>query len=317
MESIVEWGLSLIITLQAIGGSAGESLFLALTFLGEEEFYLIFAPILFWSVNAAVGARVGFAFLISVYVNPILKEFFDRSFICANTPPFCLRPYEFEPAVSDHTWPGSGMPSGHAQSSMFVWGVLAAQINKTWFWIVALLVTFLVGLSRVYLGVHFPHQVVGGWIAGAILLLLFLWLDPRVERAIGRLALAPQLALSIGVPILLYFIFPHDDTLRSTAVMAGLSSGIVLTVRFIPFSAKGFWWQRVLRSLIGLLILLALYIGLAEIFPGEEVGDIPYNLFRFLRYSILGIWIGFGAPWLFSLLRLQPKPESKSQLEST
>ena len=119
METTFEWGMEMILALQAAGGPAIESFFKAVTFMGEEYFYLLIVPILFWSVDAATGARVGFAFLISGYVNPILKDIFMQP-----------RPYQINPEVSDHTVAGSGMPSGHAQSSIFVWGVLAAQVKR-------------------------------------------------------------------------------------------------------------------------------------------------------------------------------------------
>jgi hypothetical protein len=208
------------------------------------------------------------------------------------------------------------MPSGHAQSSIFVWGVLAAQVGRRWFWAFVLFVAFLIGLSRVVLGVHFPHQVVGGWFTGAILLVLFLWLDPRVERFIGSLPLGQQLAVAIMIPVTLALIYPHNDTVASAAVMGGFSTGIVLTRRYLPFSAAGLWWQRILRSVIGLAILIAIYLGLSAVFPGEgEAAALPYFFFRFVRYAALGIWIALGAPWFFTLLRLQPAPRQPPQLD--
>jgi membrane-associated phospholipid phosphatase len=292
-----------IIAIQAAVGPFGHSIFSAITFMGEEQFYLIVVPILFWSVDAVVGARVGFAFLISAYTNLLLKDFF-----------FHPRPCAVNADVCDEMPVGTGMPSGHAQSSIFVWGVLAAQIKRRWFWILAMVAAFLIGFSRVVLGVHFPYQVLAGWVFGAVLLVLFLWLDPVVEHAVGRLSLAPQLAVTLGIPIFLAIIYPHNDTVGSAATMAGFSSGIILTLRYLPFTAKGLLWQRIVRSVIGIIVLLALYIGLSAIFPGEEAGETTAYIFRFLRYGILGLWISLGAPWLFSVLRLFPRP--KAVLES-
>lgn len=291
----IEWGMQWIVAIQAAGGPAAQSVFGAITFMGEEQFYLIIVPILFWSVDTAIGARVGFAFLISAYTNAILKDFFDHP-----------RPCVINSAVCELEVAGTGMPSGHAQSSLFVWGVLAVQLKRRWFWIVAMFMALLIGFSRVVLGVHFPYQIIAGWLFGAILLVLFIWLDPIVERSVARLSLALQLLVTLGLPVLLALLYPHDDTVSSAAVMAGFSSGIVLTRRFIPFTARGLWWQRILRSIIGLVILLALYFGLSSAFPGKEASETTYYFFRFLRYGLLGVWIGLGAPWLFSILRLLP-----------
>lgn len=65
-------------------------------------------------------------------------------------------------------------PSGHAFQSAVVYltlGILLAQIERRWhgrlyFIAVALLLTLLIGLTRVYLGVHYPTDVLAGWTAG-------------------------------------------------------------------------------------------------------------------------------------------------------
>lgn len=65
-----------------------------------------------------------------------------------------------------------GVPSGHAQIATGIWGVLAASLRKWWAWLIAILVILIIGISRIYLGVHFPHDVILGWLIGAFLLWL-------------------------------------------------------------------------------------------------------------------------------------------------
>jgi hypothetical protein len=81
-----------------------------------------------------------------------------------------------------------------------------------------------------------------------------------------------------------------------------MAVGLVITHRYVPFSAHGPWWKRLVRFVCGLIILLALYLGLKAVFPGE--GSPLQLLFRFLRYGLCGIWVTLGAPWLFRLTRL-------------
>ncbi|TPP06591.1 phosphatase PAP2 family protein [Rhizobium glycinendophyticum] len=67
-------------------------------------------------------------------------------------------------------------PSGHAMLSAITYLTLGAMLSRIeeqpalryFFPIVAVLLTLLIGLSRIYLGVHYPTDVVGGWAAGMV-----------------------------------------------------------------------------------------------------------------------------------------------------
>jgi undecaprenyl-diphosphatase len=83
----------------------------------------------------------------------------------------------------------SSFPSGHAASSALVYltlGLLLAQAEshkrlKVFLIASAIFISILVGCSRVYLGVHWPSDVVAGWGFGAAWAILW-WLIARYVR---------------------------------------------------------------------------------------------------------------------------------------
>lgn len=92
-------------------------------------------------------------------------------------------------------------PSGHAMMSAVVYltlGVLLAQLVEDWALrvyalVVALFVTFLIGVSRVFLGVHYPTDVLAGWSAGLVWAILC-WLVARTLQRRGMVEKPADLA---------------------------------------------------------------------------------------------------------------------------
>ncbi len=296
MEALLEWGIDLIIAIQQIHGPVLDSVFRAITFMGGEEFYLFLLPLLLWCVDFGLGARLAVLFLLSSYLNTDLKGLFQQP-----------RPFDLNPSVRLSSAEGYGLPSGHAQSAVVVWGSIAAWSRKGWFWGTAIGLIVLIGFSRIYLGVHFPTDVFAGWAIGAIFLGLYLGMQPRAEKWLARLSLGQQILIALAVPLLLLLIHPVEDTTAAMAAVAGSGVGLALKHRYLPFNARGPWWQRILRFLIGGVIVIALYLGLKMVLPGEE--SALYLVFCFLRYGLIGVWISLGAPWFFRLLRLAPEAE--------
>jgi len=97
------------------------------------------------------------------------------------------RPDFLEPIFAEH---GFSFPSGHASLSMVGYGILAVLVSRSFLphWaqlavysLVTILV-FLIGLSRVWIGVHYPSDVIAGWVAGATVVLVFATLTREVSR---------------------------------------------------------------------------------------------------------------------------------------
>ncbi|MFW6208350.1 MAG: phosphatase PAP2 family protein [Spirochaetota bacterium] len=103
--------------------------------------------------NKRLGYRVGFAFLASAVVNPLLKNSFRIE-----------RPIGVEGIESQrlHTATGYAFPSGHTQGATAFWTGMMTYVRRRWMYLLGTALIFLVALSRMYLGVHWPSDVIGG-----------------------------------------------------------------------------------------------------------------------------------------------------------
>ena len=108
------------------------------------------------------------------------------------------RPDLLEPVVVEH---GFSFPSGHSALGMAGYGVLAVLVERSRLpRAVRLginaglgLLILLIGLSRIWLGVHYPTDVLAGWAAGAVVVLLYVTLTRGVSRepAVGAVDADP------------------------------------------------------------------------------------------------------------------------------
>jgi len=130
-----------------------------------------------WPRDAAVAAGlIG----LTALANTLLKRGVARA-----------RPDALEPLIVEH---GFSFPSGHALLSATAFGIVAVLVlrsrlpggvRRSVAALLALLV-LAVGVSRVYLGVHYPSDVLAGWIAGLAVVVLF----ARLTRTAGAASAA-------------------------------------------------------------------------------------------------------------------------------
>ncbi|MEM5775622.1 MAG: phosphatase PAP2 family protein, partial [Anaerolineaceae bacterium] len=157
------------------------------SFLGDENFYFLFMPILYWCVDTGLGMRVGAMLLISNSVVGGLKTLFHWP-----------RPFWTDGSVVNYVNEHSfGFPSGHSANAASVWGVLAAQLKKKWIWVLVIFSVFMIGVSRLAMGVHFLVDVLGGWTIGIVMALLFIKYEKPVARWFSGLRINQQYLVAV------------------------------------------------------------------------------------------------------------------------
>jgi membrane-associated phospholipid phosphatase len=330
MDALLASGIALIRDLQLNTPHSITALFSLFTSLGEENFFLLFMPILYWAVDPVIGLRVGVLLLTNTGLNSVFK-------MALHGP----RPFWLDPQVKalrlETTF---GIPSGHAQIATGVWGGLAASLRRKWSWVVAIFLILIIGVSRVFLGVHFPTDVLAGWLLGGILLWIVLglekpavvWFNKHSLRAgilaiflftlgLVFLGLLSRLSLSAwslpaewisnanqAYPDLKsgeMAINPlvGSEIMTATGTLFGMAAGFLfLYRRGGGFKPARNWWKRVVCLVLGLFGLLIIWRGLGVLQPYNE--DFLSYAFRYIRYGLVGSWVAVFAPLIFKRLDL-------------
>ena len=250
--------------------------------LGEEQFYLVFLPLFYWSVDKRLGRRLGYIFLLAACFNNIAKNLFAQP-----------RPFWIDPSVQLGEAEGYGLPSGHVQNATAVYLLLAAWFRRSRWWLLAGLFIFLMALSRVYLGVHFLQDVVVGFALGLLVLATFLFWQRAFAERYSKRILGRRLLLMIAIPVLLASSYllalvirgapdlsvpwaayvpaaelnAHEDVVSTIAGLLGFGVGMILESSRVRFRTEGPVWQRVARYVLGIAVAVGIWCD-----DGKPVG---------------------------------------------
>jgi membrane-associated phospholipid phosphatase len=174
MNPIYEYGLQIIVFLQTMSPVL-DGLMKVFTFLGSVEFYLLLIPFLYWVIDASLGFHTLLLLIGTDFLGICFKQLLHQP-----------RPYwvgDVKPLATEASY---GIPSSHSSDSIAVWGYLAYKLNRAWLWALSVILVLLIGLSRLYLAVHFPTDVLAGWAIGLLGIFLLVkgesWLSPFLKR---------------------------------------------------------------------------------------------------------------------------------------
>jgi membrane-associated phospholipid phosphatase len=324
MEYLYDFGINFIQFLQGLGDWLIPPMKF-FTNLGVEEFYLLVIPILYWCIDTTAGIRTAIMLMISTSIYNYIKWLFHEP-----------RPYWVSSKITAHLAESSfGLPSGHAQNSVTIWGIIAHSFKKNWGWVIAAILMFFIGISRLVLGLHFPQDTILGWLLGIILLFGFIKLEPRVVNWLKKRSISQRILtfflLSMMIILIGYFIlvplkdwtlpvqwadnitiaFPGEELINPLAlssqvtlggVFFGLTFGYTVLFAGAGFDPKGIYWKRILRYFVGLIGIVIIWYGLDLVFPDGE--NLVPLIFRYIRYFLVGLWVTYLGPLLFIRLRL-------------
>lgn len=290
MEQIWQWGIDVIINVQTIRSPFFDSFFSFVSFFGTMIFYMLFLPLLYWCFDKKYASRVFFLFIISSWLNTILKDLINHP-----------RPYSLNETVKIGKTGGPGLPSGHAQQSLVVWGSVSLWLRNRLITCLAIFIILIIAFSRIYLGVHFPTDIFGGWFIASVILFVMWPLLDRVENFLSGINIIIRFVASAAVPALLSMIMTSKTSVMSMGAFSGFCAGIIIEMKYVSFLPAENFKKGLLRYLSGVLLLMLLFSMEKFIFSRAASS---YPVFVFIHSWILSIWVFAGAPWFFKKLRL-------------
>ena len=269
----------------------------------------VFAVFYLW-LNKEAGRYIGTTFCASLVLNPFIKNIFLR------VRPYlvdqrirCLKQVDPNAAIDDIAAQGYSFPSGHSCNAATMYGSVAAFFRKWWLWLIAAVLIFLVGFSRVAVGVHYPTDVLAGWLLGFLVIMIVSGLQ-KVVRKKWILYLGLTLVFLPG-----WFFCKSNDFYTSFGIQTGFFLGMLFDDRFVRFKDT----KNVLYGILRVLGGMGLYLGLSSVlklpFPKEmrEANDLLAHLIRAGRYAVTVFAVSGLYPMLFNLIdkKLDKRKTSK------
>jgi len=244
-----------------------------ITMLGDEKFYVALIPFIYLAISMDLGIELALVFLAGMWLNGFLKYSLKLP-----------RPPKEYWKISAK---GYGFPSGHAQATTIFWGFFTLKKKRLGLALFSTILITLVGYSRVYLGVHYLHDVLGGAFFGLLTLLSYMFLKQRI-----RLSWNQKIYTGILVSSAMYTLsFLTGNIYDPTPpTLLGMSIGYLLTTRE-AIKLPGKTTKRILWGLCGILVSFGIYL------LSHWVPDVISFI---LCYVLLGLAISYIIPKILS-----------------
>lgn len=275
---VVEW-------IQSYQNGVFDAFFNFISFLGEEYVYIVVLSILYFAYDKKMGEFSGFTLFIAGALNSTLKGLFSAQ-----------RPFQKYPDrvtnLRPETSGGYSFPSGHTQMfSTFVFGLGFYKKHKRII-IGALILGILMGISRMYLGVHFLEDVLVSLILGigtayGLMVLFDTYKDN--DKVLMKIYL---ITLVVFLPFVIAL--NYEDLFKTYGLMVGFTAGMHIEKTYINFQMDVSLGKKVLRVIGGLIIMITIMIGVDIVFESISLeGSTFRNILDGIRYGLMTL-VGLG-----------------------
>lgn len=283
--------IDVVVFLQDLQNDFFDFFFGFISFLGEEYVYILIFGIIYYTYDKKMGEFMAITLGFSATVNTLIKNIVGAP-----------RPFQKYPDLVENLRPdtslGKSFPSGHTQNFSTVLFAGSFFAKKKMFFYISSILVILMMLSRMYLGVHFLEDVVVAAILGIGIAYGAYQIFNKFYEDTVKLHKLYIILIIIFFPFM--FFINGDDFFKSYGLLIGFVVGIMIEKKYIKFDIDILFWQKGLRVLLGLIIMVGIQQGFKILFGiFAEDGTILMSILNMVRYFLIA-FVGFGLyPFLF------------------
>lgn len=266
----------------------------AFTLFGETVFLIALVCLLYWLYDKSLGEKLVVVSFSSMCLNGLLKN------VVARPRPFVnggiSRVEIHSPLLSTTTLePYHSFPSGHSQLGAGMFFTSAFHFRKKILWIVFSLCALFVMLSRLYLGVHYPSDVLVGGALGALFACLWEWVLKKAEKS--KYYIIAGFAL---LSILFSALAPSKRLIELCGCCVAAAICLPVENNFIRFENQPSFKKKLLRLALGLSCVGVVFGGFSVLpFAFLELWG-----WKFVKYFLTVITGALLVPYLFVKLKI-------------
>ena len=280
-----DWEVSLIEWVQNAMGSVGTALARLFSFIGGETISLLLIIIMLFCYKKTAGKRVAMTVLTASMWFPMIKNIVlrVRPYMAHKDSIKVLQVVEADADPADIIQQGYSFPSGHGATAVSLFGSIGRELRKRWMWTLAVVMPLLIGLSRIAVGVHYPTDVLGGWVVGLLAIGFNILLAKYVKKEWMRYVIV----LAVTVPGI--FWCTSRDYFTALGLLIAAAVAFPYEEKYIQFKDTRNIWAMILRAAGSFAIYFALNKLLKMPFSKEwlDSGELLANLVRTARYAII------------------------------